>query len=249
MSSNQYLEVSASAGNEPTGNEPVVTLKQAGFSLLLLLPYVLGSLVILGVVGAFGFIELTTEAILPLGLGVFTVAVMLSLYFHLMRRNSLTFADLGFRRPGRSMIHLLWQIPGAIAVGYAVQGLFIGLLNLLGINATSDNAMVEGIVDLPVSMIVISALAIAVAAPVWEEVLFRGAFLDGFTSRFGAITGILLSSVLFAAVHMIPLNLVFLFTLGIALALLRRFHKNIWAPILLHAVNNGFSVAMLLMAT
>lgn len=215
---------------------------------MFVIPYVLGSLVVLIVLGAVGLIALTVEAMLPVGLGVFTVAVMLSLYFHLMRRNSFTLADLGFRRPGRSMIHLLWQIPAAIAVGYAAQGLFIGMLDLIGADTTPDDS-IAGIVDLPVPMIIVAALSIAVLTPVWEEVLFRGAFLDGLTRRFGLIAGIVLSSALFAAVHMIPLNLVFLFILGIALSLLRRFHGNIWAPILLHAVNNGFSVAILLMAT
>ena len=49
---------------------------------------------------------------------------------------------------------------------------------------------------------------------------------------------IILSAAIFAAVHVIPLSFPYLFTLGIALALLRRFHQNLWAPILLHAANN-----------
>lgn len=243
LSTDQYLKIADS-----TGNEPVVTLKQASFALLLLLPYIVGAMVLLGVAGALGLVGLTTEALLPVGLAAISVAVLVSLYLHLIRGNRYTFADLGFRRPGRSMIHLLWQIPAAIGAGYGAQYIFITILNLIGLDATSENSIGD-IANMSTPMVIAVALSVAVLAPLWEEVLFRGAFLDGFTRRFGLVAGIVLSSALFAAAHMIPVNLVFLFTLGIALALLRRFHGNIWASIALHAVNNGLSVSLLLLTS
>nr|WP_253908047.1 CPBP family intramembrane glutamic endopeptidase [Arthrobacter sp. H20] len=39
-----------------------------------------------------------------------------------------------------------------------------------------------------------------------EEVLFRGAFLDGFSKHFRPAGAIIVSAALFAAVHVIPLS-------------------------------------------
>jgi len=47
---------------------------------------------------------------------------------------------------------------------------------------------------------------------------------------------------------LVLLTFAYLFALGIALALVRRFHQNLWAPVLLHAVNNALAVLIVLAA-
>jgi membrane protease YdiL (CAAX protease family) len=168
--------------------------------------------------------------------------VILALYLHLFRRNRLTPADLGFRRPTPRLFHLLWQIPATIIVCGSLQGIFLIALASIGVDTASAGAAddpLADIINLSAPLVVICLLVIAVLTPIWEEILFRGALLDGLTRRFRPSVAIALSAVLFAAVHLVPLTFVYLFTLGIALALLRRFHQNLWAPILLHGANNA----------
>ncbi|WP_341395929.1 CPBP family intramembrane glutamic endopeptidase [Arthrobacter sp. G119Y2] len=196
-----------------------------------------------------GIIEFTLESLLIVLLASVTAAAILALYIHLIRRNRLTAADLGFRRLTPRLLHLLWQIPVTVIVCALTQALFLSLLTLTEADATtagSTDGAFDDIARLPTYLAVIAVLVVAVLTPLWEEVLFRGAFLDGFSARFGPAVAIILSAGLFAAVHVIPVSFAYLFMLGIALALMRRFHQNLWASILLHAANNALVVFLAL---
>lgn len=219
-----------------------MTLGQAAWALMFVIIYVAGATGAILALNLTGVIEFTLEPLLPVFLATITAAVFLALYVHLFRRNKLTPADLGFRRPTRRLFHLFWQIPLIIIACTCVQGLFLGLLGLLNVDtstAGSSNGLFAEIGSLSAPSAVITVLVIAVLTPLWEEILFRGAILDGLSRRFRPAIAITLSAALFAGAHLIPLNFIYLFTVGIALALLRRFHQNLWAPVILHTANNG----------
>ncbi|WP_258069864.1 CPBP family intramembrane glutamic endopeptidase [Arthrobacter sp. SX1312] len=217
------------------------TLGQAAWALMFVVVYIAVVAGTIVVVGLSGIVDFTLATLLPVFLVTVTVAAILALYLHLVRRNGLRPADLGFRRPTPRLFHLLWQIPVIILVCGSLQGLFLVALTSLGVDTASAGTAdpLAEISSLSGPWIAVCFLIIAVLTPLWEEVLFRGAFLDGFTRRFRPVVAITLSAALFAAVHLVLLTFVYLFTLGIALALLRRFHRNLWAPILLHAANNA----------
>lgn len=229
--------------------EAAVTLGQACWALMFVVMYVaaaVGGLLALGITGAIGP---ALDVLLPAALTAMTAAVYLALYVHLFRRNKLTLADVGFRRPTRRMFHLLWQGPATIVAGFCLQLTFLGILGLMDVDTSAAGAGNGGLADighLPALSMAITAFAIAVLTPLWEEVLFRGAFLDGLSRRFRPAAAIALSAAVFAAIHLVPLNFVYLFAVGIALALLRRFHQNLWAPVIVHAVNNAFVVLLLI---
>ena len=232
--------------HSPTRRTVPVTLGQAAWALMFVAIYIALVVGVILALGLPGIIDFTLESLLLVLLTTITAAAILALYLHLFRRNNLTPADLGFRRFTPRLFHLLWQIPATIIVCAIMQGLSLALS---GIDATTAEAADDPLADLaglPASFAVIAVLVIAVLTPVWEEVLFRGAFLDGLSRRLRPAVAIILSAALFAAVHIVPLSFPYLFTLGIALALLRRFHQNLWAPILLHATNNALVVLLAL---
>ncbi|WP_043442303.1 CPBP family intramembrane glutamic endopeptidase [Arthrobacter sp. L77] len=246
------MAASPSIDRDPAGRQVTpTTLGQAAWALMFVVVYIAVAAGAIVAVGLSGIVDFTLASLLPVFLVTVTVAAMLALYLHLVRRNRFTPADLGFRRPTARLVHLLWQIPVIIIVCGSLQGLVLVALTSLGVDTasagTADDPLAE-IAALPGPWIVVCFLIIAVLTPLWEEVLFRGAFLDGFTRRFRPGVAITLSAALFAAVHLVPLTFVYLFTLGIALALLRRFHRNLWAPILLHAANNALVTLAVLAA-
>jgi len=220
-----------------------VTLGQAAWALMFVVLYIaLATGAVLGL-GLSGLVDFTLGTLLPVALGSITLAAILALYVHLVRRNSLRPAQLGFRRPTVRLFHLLWQIPATIITAALLQSLFLVALTLAGLDTSTAGAQDDSLADIAgmsPPFLLASVLVIAVLTPLWEEVLFRGAFLDGLSRRFHPALAIALSAALFAAVHLVFLTFVYLFALGVALAMLRRFHQNLWAPILLHAVNNGF---------
>ena len=235
--------------HSPTHRTVSVTLGQAAWALMFVAVYIALVAGVILALGLSGIINFTFESLLLVLLTAITAAAILAIHIHLFRRNNLTPADLGFRRFTPRLFHLLWQIPATIIVCAIMQGLSLALLALTGIDTTTAEAADDPLSDLaglPASIAVSAVLVIAVLTPLWEEVLFRGAFLDGLSRRLRPAAAIILSAALFAAVHIVPLSFPYLFTLGIALALVRRFHQNLWAPVLLHAANNALVVLLAL---
>ena len=82
-------------------------------------------------------------------------------------------------------------------------------------------------------------LAVGIAAPVGEEMLFRGFAQNVLTKRFGAIVGVVGSALLFAAPHTYsPIGLTVIFLMGVGLAHVYRTSGSLWTVIIIHAVNN-----------
>jgi hypothetical protein len=227
----------------PHRQEHPITLGQAGWALLFVGLYTAGLVAVMIPVVLTGLVSTEPGPFIATTLGGATVVIYLALYFHLFRRNRLSFADLGFRRPTRRMFHLLWQIPAAIVTAGLLQILFLSALAPLGVDTSEAGAAGSGpLADLSgiePALGILVFLATAVFTPLWEEVLFRGAFLSGLSRRFRPWAAIVLSALIFALAHFALINFVGLFTLGIALALLRRFHQNLWASVLLHAAQNA----------
>lgn len=80
-----------------------------------------------------------------------------------------------------------------------------------------------------------------IVAPVMEEVLFRGLLLQRWALRWGTMTGVILSSALFAMAHVEVLGH---FAFGVAMAALYLRTRSLWVPISAHALNN-FIVSVL----
>lgn len=77
-----------------------------------------------------------------------------------------------------------------------------------------------------------------VIAPIAEEFFFRGYALGGFVKRGLTNRGLLVTSALFAAVHMDPFSFGPLFVAGMVLGILRVKTNSLAAPIAAHATNN-----------
>ncbi len=94
----------------------------------------------------------------------------------------------------------------------------------------------------------ILAFTMAVVAPCFEELMFRGTLLPWLQSRLGPAWAIPLSALAFAAFHLQPLALPTLFTLGAVLGLAARRTGGLLAPIAVHAAwNSGVFLVMKLL--
>ena len=103
--------------------------------------------------------------------------------------------------------------------------------------------MLSSIPRTPINMAALF-VAIAVAAPVVEELLFRG-FLQNSLTRFVPVwAAILLSSLGFALVHMQPYAIPGLMSLSIAFGYLYHRTGSLRTNILLHMANNSFALLL-----
>lgn len=224
----------------------VVTARMAFRALLFVVLYIL---VTTGAVLGLNATPLVEVGVtdLPWILALITLAAVAAVYLHLVRANRLTPAQLGFARPRWRLLHLLWQIPAMMIAAAGTSALVVTTLT----NRTPEEAARTGdlLADLPsrsTGLVLLVFVTAAVVTPLWEEVLFRGALLPGLARRFNAPVAVLLSAAVFAAVHVAPLVLAYVFVIGLGLGWLRWFHRNLWAPVIAHAVNNALALSAVL---
>ncbi len=82
-------------------------------------------------------------------------------------------------------------------------------------------------------------LFVAVFVPVIEELLFRGFVLDLASEAYGRWTAIIISSILFALVHVDPLSIINAFIGGLIYGYVRIRTGSLWPSIFLHSMWNA----------
>jgi hypothetical protein len=86
---------------------------------------------------------------------------------------------------------------------------------------------------------------LVVVAPLTEELLFRGLILRGLLSRHTPTVAVLVSSFLFAAIHLNPWQFMSALSLGIILGWFYLRTGSVLACIIGHAIANGLSIVVL----
>ena len=210
---------------------------------------VAGTAVVAGaVVGAHFGLGLSSEQTLTaLAWAVLVHGALMFVTIHLwVRRRGLSWAAVGFRRPTKRMWHLLWQMPSALIAAVVTNVVVLTLVGRADQVADSD-AFEEVALEVGSFAVIAIFLGAVLAAPLWEEVIFRGVLFAALRERMALVWVFLITAGVFALIHVAPLALPYQFVMGIALALLRVFHDNLWAPIIMHAVNNFLAVGVVLL--
>ncbi len=84
-------------------------------------------------------------------------------------------------------------------------------------------------------------------APLFEETVFRGILLPLLARRFGVGAGVLLTSALFAGIHMHLYSTAPLFVIAVGFALAYVYTGSLWVPVTMHALFNGVNLVFLLL--
>ena len=84
-------------------------------------------------------------------------------------------------------------------------------------------------------------ITVVLAAPLGEELFFRGFALPALRRGWGVLAAILVSGALFSFLHMDPVGFLGLMEIGVMLAALRWWTGSIWPAVIGHAVNNGIA--------
>ncbi|QDU39884.1 CAAX amino terminal protease self- immunity [Maioricimonas rarisocia] len=110
-----------------------------------------------------------------------------------------------------------------------------------------DGASVMETLDSQVkgASVLVLLLFIAVVPAVGEELVFRGLIGRGLVSRWGVVMGVLLTSVMFAVVHMYPPHVAAIFPVGMVIHLVYLATRSFWMPVLFHFLNNASAVLVL----
>lgn len=127
-------------------------------------------------------------------------------------------------------------VPGLVILAGAFNSLVIWLLPMSAEElAQFDEIMAAGIV---------SVLFSCLAAPVLEEMLFRGVILRSFLLQYSRTKAILWSSAIFGIAHLNVYQLASAFAIGIVAGWLYERCRSLWPCILLHAAYNATVTVM-----
>ena len=137
------------------------------------------------------------------------------------------------RPPAMGLLRVIAAVPFAILLSLAIG-------NLQPQPPVNDsNELKNLITDLRSYGLVVELFCLAVIPGICEELLCRGTLLKGLARGTGVAGGILLSSFLFACLHMDPYRFLPQMTLGVVLALLALRYRSVIPCMLLHAGHNA----------
>lgn len=158
-----------------------------------------------------------------------------------LRMNRLRFihllAILALMLPTQVLSQAIYEQANSVWQILAEQSPLLQMIDKMGIN------IVESAPNMIKGMAIPTVLLIFVIAPaVSEELLFRGIIGNGLLNRYGVMPGMLVTSMVFAIVHMHPIHATAVFALGAVIHWVYLTTRSIWGPILLHFCNNGFAM-------
>ncbi len=95
--------------------------------------------------------------------------------------------------------------------------------------------------------VILAFLVVSLIAPFVEETLFRGVLYQWLRGWIGGPLSVVLSALIFGALHFTPLLLPVLFVMGCLLAIVFQITKSLYVSMLLHSFNNTMTVLALLL--
>jgi len=230
-------------------------------------PWVGGHIVAVFLLGAVVLVGIALAQVVPLRPGAEIVGsgLLLSILVaqnvllvavplvYMVGRYRVDLSQIGLTAPGRRQVvigvaaGLAMLLVGAAAQAgmsaLAKQALPVSLVQMLErLNSSlSAGDLFSGMVD-SWPQFAAFGFAVAVAAPVGEEVFFRAFLHRCATMRLGRGWGTLVSASAFALVHGGPIMIVAILPMGVMLAVAYDRTRSLWVPIIMHAVNNGLMV-------
>jgi hypothetical protein len=158
--------------------------------------------------------------------------------------NKFSLQTIGFRKTGWLWIRraFYWGLALMVIRAFLAQGL-LGLFPFLNFGTeilqqsliTNNASLLSQII-----VIVLGALVI----PVGEELFFRGFLFRWMRNRLTFRMAILISALVFGAFHLIPIQALMAFPLGVLNAWMFERSRSLWPPIVLHVTNNLFTLVI-----
>ncbi len=145
------------------------------------------------------------------------------------------------RNPGASAVALA---PLMGAAGFLAAGAIMQLTSILLPARWLEIFDISKLFERPPLERAALLLAAATVAPFCEEVAFRGWLLTALRTRYSIGPALVLSGVLFAAMHLDPVRFSALVALGVLYAWMAWRSGSVWPAILAHATNNGLGIAL-----
>jgi len=160
-----------------------------------------------------------------------------------VRKYGLRWADLGFRWAPRGRSFFI--VAGGVVAGLAIAGGYGAIVEALGLEESLPTTPLFDD-ESSTTVVALGATLAVLAAPLAEEVFFRGFVFGGLRGRIGVRFAALISAALFMVAHVNPAVFVPIFLIGLLLTWVYAKTGSLWYPILVHLGYNGLVVLITL---
>jgi membrane protease YdiL (CAAX protease family) len=176
---------------------------------------------------------------------VFANILRVGLATWVLRRQGITWAALGLRRPERLVSTFLVGVAAAVG-GFLLVGLIQGIMATIFANMPSADRSLFDSVNGNISLLIFTLIILWTVIAIGEELTWRVFMINRFSALFGEnrsfkLVGLLASAILFGLLHSYQgiggaiaagvLGMVF----GAAYLLAR---QNVWVPVIAHGLIN-----------
>jgi len=194
-----------------------------------------------GMLGGGMLIHPEGAELLAISLAQASVALPVLLLLIQMTPTSLGLGPVAWRR----CLHGVAMGPLAVGVSLVAGGLLFALVGPPPANQPVERVI--GVVHDQVGLTGLILLA-AVLPGVVEEALFRGVILNGLRQRLSPAAAVLITALLFAALHMSPWRFVPQLALGCLLGWMTLRSGSCWPAAITHVVHNAILVTVAVVA-
>lgn len=151
-------------------------------------------------------------------------------------------AEIGLTTNGRLIGNIIYGVLGYCAALPLVAGLstLARLIFQNNPNTAPNLALPLISSEKELAGRIVLFLLVAVSAPLFEEIFFRGTLYSGLRARFGWVPGVFLSAILFAVVHPMQ-DWLPIFGLGVVFATMREMRQSIVPCMVAHFLQNSLT--------
>ncbi|WP_415975323.1 lysostaphin resistance A-like protein [Rhodococcus sp. 077-4] len=159
------------------------------------------------------------------------------IYVALIQRRRWSLSDLGFLPPAHSLLHLLWQVPVLISAASLAATALAEHLDLPP--AGNQISVVPDALELGPVAIAVVLIVSAGVIPLIEEIIFRRVLLGWLMSKMSTTLSAVLATLVFTLCHGAPSAMLYILFFSTGLVATRLWYRTLWAPLLLHSINNA----------
>lgn len=176
------------------------------------------------------------EALGGIGILIY-VGMAISGWFFALKRRGVGWREGGFR-PVQAAT-LVKMVPVTIGT-MLLNGIIVSMTaRAVGDVPTAQDQIVGGANAITMSEFLWLFALAAIAAPPVEEFLFRGLLYQLLRGRLKVVAAVVMSALIFAALHFLPPLIPALLMMAVVLAVLTERYDSIVPAIVVHALNNG----------
>ena len=148
-------------------------------------------------------------------------------------------AALGVRRP--SLLAVGWGLAG-LGMAYVVLGIYAGVVDLINVDALEPVSTIDDdVIYDHIPLVVLTGILTVIVAPLAEELFYRGFLVRGIARRWSILPAVLVSSALFAAVHLDVGSLIPFALIGAVFAFVYLRSGNLFSSVIAHFLFNAIA--------